>query len=194
MFVNPRQQLNQVELIEEIVLEPEDQLVVRLMPCDDVTPSAHVIHRIPPTRFGPASVGRVVLTAHVDQLGVRQSARNGAVMQRVGPDGVRPGHARLCQRHRDRRAVRDVQISPRGIRARGWTSSPRRISHGPPALSCRFTCSDPTQSGSRGIERSDRVESYDGPARNSAMRASICWNCRQPAVGGVGGHPVAFQP
>ena len=29
---------------------------------------------------------------------------------------------------------------------------------------------------------------------NSAMSASTCWNCRQPAVGGLGGHPVARQP
>jgi hypothetical protein len=41
---------------------------------------------------------------------------------------------------------------------------------------------------------SSRFVAYDGLVRNSAISASICWNWRQPAVGGVGGEPVGRQP
>ena len=43
MVANPRQQLNEVQLVEQVVLEPKNQLVVRLVTFDRGAPLTQVV-------------------------------------------------------------------------------------------------------------------------------------------------------
>jgi hypothetical protein len=64
MIANPRKQLNQVLLVEQVVLEPQNQLLVRLVTFDHGAPLPHVVNgiqrqifrspRCPPKIGGPA--------------------------------------------------------------------------------------------------------------------------------------------
>src|SRR5439155_13761238 len=76
IVANPRQQLNQVQLIEQVVLEPESQLVVRLVPLDHGAPLPRVVceiqRRIAPRPRCPRKIGRPGEVPHpdVEQFGV----------------------------------------------------------------------------------------------------------------------------
>jgi hypothetical protein len=43
MLANPGQQLNEVQLIEEIVLEPEKEFAVRFVACDRRAPMVEIV-------------------------------------------------------------------------------------------------------------------------------------------------------
>ena len=84
----PREELNQVELIEQVVLVPEHQLVERIAGGDG---------RAPARQLGGGAVGRhaggggQVAGADLEKRVIAQPARNGAVVQRVAQIDDRPG-------------------------------------------------------------------------------------------------------
>ena len=55
MVANPGEQLNQVQLVEQVVFEPQNQLVVRLVTRDRGAPSPQVVDRIQVGSLRPAS-------------------------------------------------------------------------------------------------------------------------------------------
>ena len=84
MLANPGEQLNQVQLVEQVVLEPQNQLLVRLVAFDRDSPLPQVVH-------GRDQVTDEMARAHVDQLRVAQAAGNRSVMKRICPDQHVPG-------------------------------------------------------------------------------------------------------
>ena len=79
------QQLNEIELIEEVVLVPEDQLVVRLVIVDDLAPAAQLGNRVRRIAIG-VQTAREVSGANVEQLFVGQLPWNRPLVQRICPD------------------------------------------------------------------------------------------------------------
>jgi hypothetical protein len=103
------EQLQQNQLIEQVVLEPEDQLVPRVVPCDQLSPQAHVVPGV-----GSGRRPCVVPSPHLDQRLVVDAARHRPVVQRIRPDGHHAGNAGALECGRRRRAVGDVQPA-RGV-------------------------------------------------------------------------------
>ena len=66
------QQLNEIELIEEVVLVPEDQLVVRLVIVDDLAPAAAARQSSPPDRHRSPHRSRGI--GHERRATLRRSA------------------------------------------------------------------------------------------------------------------------
>src|SRR5207247_10586321 len=102
-------------LIEQIVLKPKYQLIVRRMTLDRGAPFPHVVHRVERwIAAGPCPRREVRGTgqearAHVEQFSVAESAWNGPFVQRIGPDRTEAGKAGGFDGARRGRAVRDVQ-------------------------------------------------------------------------------------
>ena len=91
---NPGQELNQVQLIEQVVLEPEDHLVVRLVPIDGGSPrSERVLVFVLEIRVGSDEK----TLADGDELLVGQPAGNRPLIQHdrptatAGPESRPPG-------------------------------------------------------------------------------------------------------
>jgi hypothetical protein len=91
-FANPNEQLNQVQLIEQVVLKPQDQLVVRVVLFDRVSPLPEVVGGIQgrigsrPCSRGQTALAGEELDADADQFSIAQLCGNGPFVQRVGPD------------------------------------------------------------------------------------------------------------
>ena len=101
-----RQQLDQVELIEEIVLEPQHELVV-------VTRIGH--RRAPTRQLGGDIVGfvrrcREKTRANAQQLIVGDVAWHGPVVKRIAPDHRPARHAGPLEQPGRAMAVGDVQF------------------------------------------------------------------------------------
>ena len=84
-----RQQLDEIQLIEQIVLEPQHQLVVAGVVVDGLAPSAQIGSDV----AGVISRGKETSPDH-QQLVVRHVARHRAFVQRIGPDLGAPRHSR----------------------------------------------------------------------------------------------------
>ena len=114
---NPAQNLNQVQLIEQIVLEPQDQFVVGVVVFDDRAPAPEVVDGIR-RRF--RSRASEITRPDLDELGIAHAAGNRALVEWVRPD--RHGAWNSCRLDRPRRrgTVRDVQKAlGRSARYRG---------------------------------------------------------------------------
>jgi hypothetical protein len=115
------EQLNQIELIEEIVFEPEDDLVVGLVVFDHLTPPPQII----PAIFAGFSISEVVAGPHFDELVVGKTSGHRAFIEWISPD--RPRARDSCQRKRVRngRSVGDVKDLAHGPerRLRGFSVS-----------------------------------------------------------------------
>src|SRR4030095_15476391 len=104
-LANPRQQLNEIQLIEEIVLEPQDQLFVELVMLDNLAPSRQVVYGIDVRGLRPCQISRT----DVYQLGIREIAWNRALVQGIGPDRQSAGNRGCFDGHRRRRAIGHVK-------------------------------------------------------------------------------------
>ena len=81
-----RQQLNQAQLIEQIVLEPEHQLVIGILAIDGVAPALQIGRDI----RGPLGVTGQKARANLEQFVVGNVAWNRPLVERIGPDSCRP--------------------------------------------------------------------------------------------------------
>ena len=84
-----RQQLDEVQLIEQIVLEPQHQLVVAVVVVDGLAPSAQIGSDV----GGAILRGKEASPDH-QQFVVRHVARHRAFVQRIGPDPGATRHTR----------------------------------------------------------------------------------------------------
>ncbi len=106
MLANPRQELDEIQLIEQVVLEPQDQLVVRRVIPDDGSPLSEIVHRIDDS--GLTGSGKVART-DLDQFRIGQPARNWPFVEWIGPDGEAAWNLGGFDQLRRARTVRDVE-------------------------------------------------------------------------------------
>src|ERR1700752_2904507 len=104
--MNPAQDLNQIQLIEKIVLEPEDELIVAVMFLDDPSPQSQIVYRVvTPTAWRASKEA----PADVEQCLVGQTGRDGSVVKRVGPDRAESRNARRAERVCEAAAISDME-------------------------------------------------------------------------------------
>ena len=103
---NPVQKLNEVQLIEQVVLEPEHELVVGAGVGDDAPPLPQPLDR---AFEGVSRWFGQKPRADFDQGLVRQVTRHRAFVEHIAPDRPLPGNPRGFDQARQRRAVRDVK-------------------------------------------------------------------------------------
>ena len=115
----PAQKLNQVQLIEEVVFEPEDKLVVGIIALDDLSPCLEAFHGIDARVLGRSAEEA---RAHFQERIVGQIARNRAVMKGIGPDRQQSRNAGLGNRSRCAAAIGDMQEAR--YHSSGYYSSP----------------------------------------------------------------------
>ena len=103
-LTDPREHLNEIQLIEEVVLVPEDELVVGCVIVDDLTPAP---------QFGDGLCGDVITgqmaSANLEQVFVVHVPRHRTFVQRVGPDGGPARNPGLLDRSCRRRAIGNVE-------------------------------------------------------------------------------------
>ncbi len=113
--MNPREDLNQIQLVEQVVLEPQDQLIVRGVPSDRRAPLPQVVsgiqRRVAARPRDPLEIGRPgeLLRPYADQFGIAQSGRNWPFVQWVCPNRAAAWDTGRFYRPGGGRAVGDVQ-------------------------------------------------------------------------------------
>ena len=105
------EQLDQVELIEEVVLEPEHELVVARDVVDRGAPTLELGDHV---ADAVCRIGEVT-SAHRDQLAIRRTLRHRPIVERIGPDRTRAGQPGALDQRRGRRPVGDVVIARHGV-------------------------------------------------------------------------------
>src|SRR5262249_44734621 len=138
VLAQPAEKLNEVQLIEQVVLEPQHELVVRLVRGDRLPPDSQIVHRI--------DVGRLVRSgqvaaANIDGLRVADAARYRPFVQRVAPDRSPAWNACLFDDRCGARAIgnmkeaglrriHDASLSRIGAPGH-WTTVPIASTRGP---------------------------------------------------------------
>ncbi len=85
VLADPIQQLNQVQLIEQIVLVPEDELVVRRVVVDHLTPALQLGDRLGRIDSRVPVTGEIAGT-NLEQLFIAQVPGHRTIVQGIRPD------------------------------------------------------------------------------------------------------------
>ena len=105
VLADPRQKLNEIQLIEEVVFEPQNQLLERFVTFDRGSPLPQVVHGVE----GDVRRTSEMALTHVDEFCVGQPAWNGPFVERIRPDGRHTRNAGGSDEARRARAVRHVE-------------------------------------------------------------------------------------
>src|SRR5262245_41759275 len=105
---DPGEELNQIQLIEKVVLEPKDQLIVRLVTPNRFSPQSQIVDRID---VGFRSRSSEISGTNVEQFRVSETARNRPFIKGIGPEGSRARNTSGFDQAGCRGAVRHVQVA-----------------------------------------------------------------------------------